>query len=240
MRRSMMARMQGWTAATILGIAMISGCADDSTTGPNGPDAPPESPGHGSGTLLVTGVIDAADVGASEFMTDLSVMIEDASGAGVSDATVTIEDDLATWVLTEDQGTLGLYSTTRSGPVSRWYRLNVHAGADSLVGMTVWAPRPHSITQPTRNDIVDADTILNVSWTAPDKARECRLTTLDYDSSWINGDSQTLWVPAIGNPLRDDQRICVFRRNTQFSEAGLPGCRLSVTVRRTVEPIMAQ
>jgi hypothetical protein len=235
-----MFRMHGWAAATVLGIAMLSGCASDSTTGPDGSDAPPESPGYGSETLLVTGVIDADDTESSGFVTSLTVMVEDVSGAGVSDATVTIDADFVTWLLDEDPGTLGLYTMTRPIPAATWYRLNVHAGDDSLLGLTVWAPRPHSITQPSRNDIVDADTILNVRWTAPDKARECRLTTLDYDSSWINGDSQSLWVPAIGNPPRDDQRICVLRRNTQFTEAGLAGSRLSVTVHRTVEPVIAQ
>lgn len=240
MRRSMMIRMQGWAAATLLGIALISGCASDSTTGPDGNDAPPESPGHGSGTLLVMGVVDVDDTGVGEFVTDFSVMVEDVSGTGVSDAAVAIESGFGSRMLAKDQGTPGLYTTTRSGQPPAWYRLSVHAGADSLAGLTVWVPQPHSITQPSRNDIVDADTILNVRWTAPDKARECRLTTLDYDSSWINGDSQTLWVPAVGNPPRADQRICVLRRNTQFTEAGLPGSRLSVNVRCTVEPIIAQ
>lgn len=240
MPRTKVVRMQWVTAVTMLGCLLVPGCTTDSPTEPEAPVVARTSPGIGSGTLQVMGVVGIEDDGTGEYVTNFSVTIEDVAGAPVSEATVVFEAAFGSRTLLEDAATPGLYAASRAGYVPGSYTLSVSAGDDHLTGLKAWAPPVHSITRPAKNDAVVADTILNVQWSVPEEAQECRLTTRDYDSNWINGDTQTLWVPGVGNPPRDDQRIRVLRRNTQFSEAGLAGTRLAVSIRHTVEPIIAQ
>lgn len=240
MPRSTTFRMQWVAVGIVLPLILSVGCKSDSPAGPDAVDTPSNSPGTGSGTLQVTGVVEIEDEGAGDYVTHFRVTVADGSGSPVSEAVVIFEAEFGSRTLPEDGETPGLYQVSREGHVPGWYRLSVQAGDDYLSGLTVRAPSAHAITYPAPNQVVTADAILNVRWIAPDEALECRLRTLDYDSSWINGDTQTLWVPGVGNPPRDDQSIRVQRRNTQFSTAGLAGTRLSASIHRTVEPIVAQ
>ncbi len=86
----------------------------------------------------------------------------------------------------------------------------------------------------------DTPGFLAARWARVVLSDQCRLETRDYDSDWIFGDTSTLWVPSVGNPPRTDQRVRVSRRNVQLTAAGLPVSQLSVSLRRSVEPIIAQ
>lgn len=233
-------RLQYITAVVVFRVLLLSGCATESPTDPSTSGMLPASPGHGSGTLQVVGEAAIEDAGANDYLTIFSATVSDSLGAPVSGASVTFEGAFGRWTLAEDDATPGYYTSSRTGFVAGSYTLNVRAGADSLAGLTAWAPQMHAITDPVPNQTVTADAALNVRWTIPEKAYECRLTTRDYDSGWIYGDTQTLWVPSVGNPPRNDQRIRVLRRNLQLTTEGLSISRLSVSIRRTVEPIIAQ
>lgn len=234
-------RLQWITAVVVFRIMLLSGCAsDDSLIDPVLPGTLPDSPGMGSATLQVTAAADIEDTGPATYETKFSATLSDSLGAPVSGASVTFVGAFGTWTLVEDGVTAGLYTSARDGIMQGSYTLNVRAGSDSLTGLTVTAPYTHTIGRPARNETVAANTALNVRWSAPTKANECRLATRDYDSGWIFGDTETLWVPSVGNPPRIDQHVRITRRNVQLTNAGLGISQLSVSVRRTVEPIIAE
>jgi hypothetical protein len=226
--------------AVYLLIVLLPGCGSDSPAGLDGLGDLPPSPGQGSLAMKVVARVEGLDTGADAYQTDFTVTVTDTLGAAVSGARVTVGGAFGTVTLTEDEAEAGTYASTRTGYVLGSYTLDVRSGPDSLVGVTEVAPAVHAITTPTPNSVVPANTALNVQWKRPATADQCRLETRDYDSDWIYGDPGTLWTPTIGNPPRADQRIRVTRRNVQVTTFGLPGSQLSVSIRKTVEPVVAE
>jgi hypothetical protein len=232
------ATLQSCTLAIALLVLITGGlsCGDESPVEPvSGND--PASSGEGTGTLHV--VVDvqgrSANVGAPQ--TQFVATITDELGAPVS-GTVIVSGRFGDLRLTED--TPGSYSALRAGYETGSYTLNVTSGPDNVTGVTVQAPDIHTITTPTANEVVEANTALNVRWTPRDAAAECRLETRDFNSDWIYGDPGVLWTPTIGNPPRSDQRVRVTRRNFQIPQGALAGSRFSVGYRYTVEPVIAE
>lgn len=232
------AALQSWTAAVVLAMLMLCvfSCGEDSPAGPVLGNDPP-SPGEGTGTLLVTAEVQGRSVNGSVSETEFLATVSDTLGAPVS-GSVTVTGRFGNLQL--EEGAPGSYSAVRSGYDTGSYTLNVTSGPDKVTGVTVLAPDIHVITTPTANQVVESNTALNVRWTRPESASECRLETRDYDSDWIFGDTGTLWVPSVGNPPRVDQRIGIERRNYQIPQGALPLSRFSVGIRCAVEPIIAQ
>lgn len=229
-----MRRLLAW--ALLLSVPFVA-CSSDSPSDPDGLYLP-DSPGSGTVTLRVIATAEVREVGASVYETYFEVTVTDSAAAPVPGAVVTFVAGFGTLRLTETQA--GVYTATRAEFIPGSYTLDVSSGPDYLVGLTASAPEIHTITKPAANDTVTANTAFNVRWAREILSDQCRLESRDYDSDWIFGDTSTLWVPSVGNPPRTDQRVRVSRRNVQLTAAGLPVSQLSVSVRRNVEPIIAQ
>ena len=65
------------------------------------------------------------------------------------------------------------------------------------------------------------------------------METRDYGAVVVP-DTGGVIVPSVENVVRADQRIRVFRFNEVGINGGLPGSRLKVEVRQTVEPVVVQ
>ena len=197
------------------------------------------NPGTGTLTLRVTADIDASDV-VGGFITDFDVTVEDAAGAPVSGATVTIQNSsLGTLTLLETSAGSGDYTATRNSFPGGDFELNVIRATANVENVVLGGPGVHTITSPSANDTVLASQALTVSWDRPSQALTAELETRDY-ASGVLLDTGTAVVPVAENVARPDQRVRVFRFNEVAIAGGLPGSRMRVEVRQTVEPIVVQ
>ncbi len=215
-------------------LSTVVACGDST-----GPVVERNDPGTGSSTLKVTADIEANDV-VGGFITDFEVSVEDGAGNAVSGATVTIKNaDLGTVTLLESGPGSGDYRATRNTFPAGDFELDVVRNTDNVEGVILGGPGVHEITSPAANDTVAALQALTVEWTVPLQARSAELETHDY-SSPVLPDTGAAVVPATENVERPDQRIRVFRFNQVEIAGGLPGSRLKVEVRRTVEPVVVR
>ncbi len=196
-------------------------------------------PGTGTLTLKVTADIDAADV-VDGFMTDFSVDVEDAAGNPVSLATVTIKNSsLGEITLLESNAGSGKYTAVRNSFPSGDFELNVVLGTDNIQGVILGGPGIHTITAPLANDTLVGLQSLIVTWNSPSQAKSAEVETRDYGPVVVP-DTGGVMVPSLENVVRADQRIRVYRFNDVGIDGGLPGSRLKVEVRQTVEPVVVQ
>lgn len=225
------AALIGLIAATFVGVAA---CGDGT-----GPATSRNNPGTGTSTLRVTADIDANDM-AVGFTTEFLVSVRDGVGSAVSGATVTIANaSLGTITLAETGAGSGDYFATRSSFPGGDFRLDVVRGTDNVRGVILGGPGVHNITAPLANSTVPANQPLTVRWTIPSQAQAAEVETRDYGP--VTGpDNGTFVIPTANNTARPDQRIRVFRFNEVTMAGGLPGSRLRVEVRKTVEPVNVQ
>lgn len=196
-------------------------------------------PGTGTLTLKVTADIDANDV-VGGFITDFDVTVEDGAGDPVSGATVTIKNsDLGTITLLETAVGSGDYTATRNSFPDGDFELDVIRDTDRVEGVILGGPGVHTITSPAANDTVVALQAVTVTWTTPRQARSAELETRDYGSP-VLPDTGAAVIPGAQNEARPDQRIRVFRFNQVEIAGGLPGSRLKVEVRQSIEPVIVQ
>ncbi len=196
-------------------------------------------PGTGSLTLLVKADIDASDV-VGGFITDFQVDVEDAAGNPVSLVTVTIKNpSLGEITLLEDAAGSGKYVAVRNSFPDGDFELNVVRGTDNIQAVILGGPGVHTITAPLANDTVPALQSLIVTWNSPSQAKSAEVETNDYGPVVVP-DTGAAMVPPLENVARADQRIHVFRFNEVGINGGLPGSRLKVEVRQTVEPVIVQ
>jgi len=196
-------------------------------------------PGTGTLTLKVTADIDAKDV-VGGFITDFDVDVEDAAGNPISLATVTIKNSsLGEITLLETSAGSGKYTAVRNSFPSGDFELNVVRGTDNVQGVILGGPGVHTITAPLANDTLVAQQSLIVTWNSPSQAKSAELETQDYGPVVVP-DTGAATVPALENVARVDQRIRIYRFNEVGINGGLPGSRLKVEVRQTVEPVIVQ
>lgn len=215
----------------------VAGCGNDSSVNPDDAGNLPPSGGTGTGTLRVVVDVEAHAVGGGAYETEFLATVTDTLSQPAS-ASVVVSGRFGDIALGEEG--VGTYRATHSGYQAGSYTLNVSGAGGDVTGVTVVAPDAHTITVPTAGSTVEANTALNVRWTRGIASAQCRLETLDYDSDWIYGDPGTLWTPSIGNPPRTDQSVSITRRNVQEPAGALPGSRLTVGIRCTVEPVISQ
>ena len=196
-------------------------------------------PGTGTLTLKVTADIDAKDV-VGGFITDFDVDVEDAAGNPISLATVTIKNSsLGEITLLETSAGSGKYTAVRNSFPNGDFELNVVRGTDNVQGVILGGPGVHTITAPLANDTLVAQQSLIVTWNSPSQAKSAEVETRDYGPVVVP-DTGAAMVPSLDNVVRADQRIRVFRFNEVGINGGLPGSRLRVEVRQTVEPVIIQ
>ena len=190
-------------------------------------------------TLRVTADIDANDA-VGGFVTDFTVDVEDAAGNPVSLATVTITNSsLGVITLLETSTGSGQYTAARNSFPNGDFELNVVRGTDNVQAVILGGPGVHTITAPLESDTLVALQSLIVTWSSPSQAKSAELETQDYGPVVVP-DTGAAMVPSLQNVARADQRIRVFRFNEVGINGGLPGSRLKVEVRQTVEPIIVQ
>ena len=196
-------------------------------------------PGTGTLTLKVTADIDAKDV-VGGFITDFDVDVEDAAGNPVSLATVTITNaSLGEITLLETSAGSGRYTAVRNSFPNGDFELNVVLGSDNIRGVILGGPGIHTITAPLENDTLVALQSLIVTWNSPSQAKSAEVETRDYGPVVVP-DTGGVMVPSLENVVRANQRIRVFRFNEVGINGGLPGSRMKVEVRQTVEPVIIQ
>ncbi len=196
-------------------------------------------PGTGTLTLKVTADIDAKDV-VGGFITDFDVDVEDAGGNPISGATVTIKNSsLGEMTLLETSAGSGRYTAVRNSFPDGDFELNVVLGADNVQGVILGGPGVHTITAPLANDSVPSLQSLTVLWSSPSQAKSAEVETRDYGPVVVP-DTGAVTVPSLENVVRADQRIRIYRFNEVGINGGLPGSRMRVEVRQTVEPVIVQ
>lgn len=222
-------------ATILIGIAA---CGGDGT----GPATSRNNPGTGTSTLQVTADIDANDDPAAVggFVTVYDVSVRNGLGDPVSAATVTISNpSLGTLTLPETAPGSGDYLITGNGFPSGDFRLSVVRSTDNVRDVVLGGPGVHNITAPVPNATDTAGTTLNVRWSVPSRAQAAEVETRDFGPITLP-DTGAYNVPGVNNPVRPDQRVRVFRYNEVSMAGGLPGSRLRVKVRKTVEPVNVQ
>ncbi len=224
-------------AAGPMALAAVAACGSST-----GPAASRNNPGTGTLTLNVTADVDANDAPGtpSGFAADFTVSVRNAAGSAVSGATVTITNaTLGTITLVETPAGSGDYFNTRNSFPSGDFQLSVVKGADNVQGVVLGGPGVHTITAPVANSTVPKLVPLTVRWSVPSQALSAQVETRDLNPVTVP-DTGAYVIPGPSNPARADQRIRVFRFNEVNMNGGLPGSRLRVTVRNTVEPIIVQ
>ncbi len=215
-------------------LVTVAGCG-----GGTSPVIERNDPGTGSSTLKIVADIDANDVEGG-FSTDFRVTVEDGAGDPVSGATVTIKNnDLGTITLLESRAGSGDYVATGNSFPSGDFELSVVGGTDRVEGVVLGGPGVHTITSPAANETLAALQDLIVQWTTPLQARSAEVETRSYTSP-VLPDTGAFAVPAVDNVARRNQRIRVFRFNDVDIAGGLPGSRLRVEVRQTIEPVIIE
>ena len=222
---------------TVLTSALLffSGCGSDNPSQP-GLSIPQ---GTGSGTMMVIGEVAGSDPAPGIYITDFMVSLADTGGSPISGASVEITTPSEVISLVEDAGSAGTYRAARNGYVPGNYSLVVTRGSDWVSGIRVTAPDLHLISSPASGDTVTADQPLNVVWTRTVAAVEATVECRDYESAAPELDDGQSVIPGSGNPIRDDQRIRVFRLNRVLPAGGLPGSKFEARIRNSVEPVIA-
>lgn len=225
-------RHLGKTIMTAL-IATLVAC------GGTEPTVERNDPGTGTLTLRVTADIDANDV-VGGFITDFDVDVEDAAGNPVSLATVTIKNSsLGEITLLETSAGSGQYTAVRNSFPNGDFELNVVRGTDNIQGVILGGPGVHTITAPLANDSMPSLQSFVVTWNSPSQAKSAELETRDYGPVVVP-DTGAAMIPSSEALARADERIRIYRFNEVGINGGLPGSRLKVEVRQTVEPIIIQ
>jgi len=223
--------------AVLAGAGLIAAAACGDGTGPA---TNRNDPGTGTSTLKVTADIDANDQTGGGFITDFDVSVRDGLGNPVSGATVTISNaSLGTVTLVETGAGSGDYFVQRNSFPAGDFRLTVTRGADNVRDVVLGGPGVHNVTAPLASSTAPANQPLTVRWSVPSQAQAAEVETNDFGPITVP-DNGTYVVAGANNPPNSTQRVRVFRFNEVTMAGGLPGSRLKVEVRRTVEPINVQ
>lgn len=232
--------MRGMIRRMLLALTLVllaTACGDGT-----GPATSRNDPGIGSNSLRVTASIDAEDdaSAAGGFTTIYDVSVRDGSGNPVSGATVQIASQSAGTLTLPENGTgTGNYLLTQTGFPAGDFSLSVVRGTDNVRNVVLGGPGVHNITAPLASATATAGTALTVRWTVPSRAQAAEVETLDFGPITLP-DSGAYIVPGADNQTRPDQRVRVYRFNEVSLAGGLPGSRLRVKVRKTVEPVNVQ
>jgi hypothetical protein len=217
-------------------LVALAGCGRSIPTEPTSAPPPPET---GSNTLLVEAGIAGSDLPTGGFTTEFTARVRDGHGVAVSDATVLLYTPGGMVQLIEQPGAAGTYHCSTGEYVPGTYSLTVYSGSDRVSGVRVVAPDVHQILSPAAYDTVVAGSDLEIDWSRSAPTQEVVVETLDYNGA-VGEDAGATTIPSSGDPPRTDQRIRVIRSNLATMSGGLPGSRLTASIRNSVEPVIAQ
>ncbi len=218
--------------AVVLAVAAACGGGGDAT----GPAVSRNNPGTGTGTLKVTADIDASSVPGG-MNTDFTVSLRDGLGNKVSGATVNVSNpSLGTVTLTESGASTGDYFNTRLSFPPGDFKLTVVRGTDNAQGVVLGGPDVHSMIAPVAGSVATAGQPMTVRWSVPSRAKSAILETRDFGPLALP-DTGAYVIAGANNPANSSQRVRLSRYNEVDIAGGLPGSRLRVTIKHTVEPI---
>lgn len=223
--------------ALVVATFVLGGCGDDD---PVGPAAEQNQPGTGTRNMLVDAEIEGQDVPGG-FVTTFEVTLRNQAGQPISGAAVRVGAGSAgTLNLLETNAGSGEYVAQLNAFPSGNYRLDVVSGDSMAVqGVVVGGIAQHTITSPTANDTVVAGEPLVVQWSRDAEARGADIETRDFEVEGVP-DTGSFTIPGSDNPARDDGRVRVWRFNRVDIDGGLFGSTLKLSIRNTVEPVVAE
>lgn len=225
--------MRATHMALAAALMVTAACGGDKASGPA---VSRNNPGTGSTSLRVTADIDAENVPGG-MSTDFNVSIRDGFGNKVSGATVTISNPaIGTLTLAETGAGSGDYFDTRLSFPAGDFRLEVARGTDNVKGVVLGGPGVHSVTAPVAGSVAVAGQPMLVRWSVPSRAKSAMLETRDFGPLALP-DTGAYQIAGANNPANSSQRVRLSRYNEVDVAGGLPGSRLRVTVKNTVEPI---
>ncbi len=195
------------------------------------------NPGTGSGTMTVTGDINASQT-ATGPLTSFSVRLRDGVGNAITGASVVIHNAQLGDTTLVDANNTGVYVNSAASIPSADFGLTVIHNSDTVQGVVVGNPGVHTINAPTSNSTVTANQPLAVSWTTPTTAKSATISITGYSSQ--APDTGTFTIPATSNTARTNQHVDVARFNEVDIAGGFSGSRLRVTYTASVSSITVQ
>ena len=158
------------TSTLILVLGACGGSALDPGAG--------DSPGTGTGTLVVTGGAHATPqvplaTDAADFSTEFSVQVA-LGGTPITTGTVTMTSAAGKVALAFDTQQDLAWHGTQAG-YEQVYELDVDTGTDNVHGVRVDGPDVHDITAPAAGASVDSTMAVNLTWSRQDVADDARL-----------------------------------------------------------------
>jgi hypothetical protein len=185
-------------------------------------------PGAGSGTLQVSGTIEAS---SSSGMTSFEVDVLDGLGNNVSGATVTIHNqDTGDVPLVETNAGSGRYLNSKAVLSNGDFSLDVKHPKGTISGVVVGNPGMHAVNAPKASTVVAAGVPLQLSWTTPTAAQSASIETRNFPQTLVP-DNGAYTIPASGNAANSNQRLDLIRYNTVSIAGGIVGSQLGVTSR---------
>lgn len=230
-------------AAIALSAALVWGCGSpfeaDSGAGALGPG---ESSGSGTGTLHVSGRVDATESDdnssmPAQFQLELSVEVWRGS-VPVDDAVVRITPLGGQPIVLASTGAGSALYLGGAGGYHQSYELDVTAGPDRVADARIVGPDIHVFSKPTPEEVVAAGSDLEVRWEREVPADEALLETNEFDEALVADEGRYTVAGAHLAGRADGQqedRASLRRTNYLTLKGGAAGSAFRVSVRNRVE-----
>jgi hypothetical protein len=215
----------------IVALAFAALAASCSNADPIGPVEDKNSGGTGNQTLLVVAEVDL-ELNTGGFLADFYVEVDDATGAPVSGATVTIVWNHST-VTVPESGTPGIYEALVTGAASGDLKLDVVKDDMYVRDVVLGNVGIHAILEPQPDQTIPANQPLTVSWVSDLEAQSASLFSPDWD--FTVEDNGEYVVPADQNDPRSSSWIELERYNEVEITGGLSGSYFLLEVEYRVE-----
>jgi hypothetical protein len=171
--------VQRTTPMAIVALALAALAASCSNADPIGPVEDKNSGGTGNQTLRVVAEVDL-ELNTGGFLADFYVEVDDATGAPVSGATVTIVWNRST-VTVPESGTPGIYEALVTGAASGDLKLDVVKDDMYVRDVVLGNVGIHAVLEPQPDETIPAGQPLTVRWASDLEAQSASLFSPDYD-----------------------------------------------------------
>jgi hypothetical protein len=219
------------TSKAILALAcavIVAGC---SNAEPIGPVEDRNSGGTGNQMLRVIAEVDL-ELNTGGFLADFYVEVDDATGAPVSGATVTIVWNRST-VIVPESGTPGIYEALVTGAASGDLRLDVVKDDMYVRDVVLGNIGIQAVLEPLEDATIPANQDLTVRWVSDLEAQSASVFSPDWDFT-VEDDGEFV-VPAADNVPRSSTWIELERYNEVDIAGGLSGSHFKFEVEYRVE-----
>lgn len=218
------------TSKAILALAFAALLVSCSNADPIGPVEDRNSGGTGNQTLRVQAEADL-ELNTGGFLADFYVEVDDATGAPVSDATVTIVWNRSTVTLQETS--TGVYEALVTGAASGDLRLDVVKDDMYVRDVVLGNIGIQAVLEPLEDATIPANQDLTVRWVSDLKAQSASLFSPDWD--YTVEDNGEFVVPAAQVVPHSSTWIELERYNEVDIAGGLSGSHFKFEVEFRVE-----